>query len=162
LPEVISNTSPLQYLHQLELLHVLPRLVAGPVIVPQAVVEELAAGRDAGLNLPATEKLDWIRIRQPGSLAALPLASDLGAGEAGALALALESRGALVLLDDGRARQIAAFLGLKHRGTLGVLLDAKRAGLIPEVKPFLDQLNSLRFRLDTRTRSLILSLAGEE
>jgi len=43
LPEVICNTSPLQYLHQLGLLHVLPAL-AGQVVVPPAVVDELAEG----------------------------------------------------------------------------------------------------------------------
>jgi len=51
LPEVICNTSPIQYLHQLGLLDLLPKLVKR-VTVPPAVVEELAEGRAAGINLP--------------------------------------------------------------------------------------------------------------
>jgi hypothetical protein len=39
LPEVICNTSPIQYLHQLQLLHILLAL-AGQVIVPPAMVIE--------------------------------------------------------------------------------------------------------------------------
>lgn len=39
MPEVISDISPLQYLTQINLLHILPAL-AGRIIVPQAVVED--------------------------------------------------------------------------------------------------------------------------
>jgi predicted nucleic acid-binding protein len=52
-------------------------------------------------------------------------------------------------------------LGIRHRGTLGVLLDAKRAGLVAAVQPILDRLQSLDFRLDARTRRDVLELAGE-
>ena len=51
MPEVICNTSPLQYLHQLEELRLLPALV-GKVIVPPAVVAELTVGRELGVSLP--------------------------------------------------------------------------------------------------------------
>jgi predicted nucleic acid-binding protein len=51
LPEVISNTSPLQYLHQLGILHIFPTL-ATRVIIPPAVVEELRVGRELGISLP--------------------------------------------------------------------------------------------------------------
>ena len=51
MPEVICNTSPLQYLHQLDLLDVL-QAFTDHIIVPPAVVHELAAGRAQGVNLP--------------------------------------------------------------------------------------------------------------
>jgi predicted nucleic acid-binding protein len=54
--------------------------------------------------------------------------------------LALEAREAIVVLDDALARQVAETLGLCLTGTLGLLLDAKRVGLIPKVSPVLDQL----------------------
>jgi predicted nucleic acid-binding protein len=81
LPKATCDTSPLQYLHQLELLHVLPALTEG-VIVPPAVVDELATGRALGVNLPDVAELDWISVRHPLSAAALPLVTDLGPGEA--------------------------------------------------------------------------------
>lgn len=51
MPEIICNTSPIQYLHQLRVLHLLEAL-AGQVTVPTAVVDELAAGRRLGISLP--------------------------------------------------------------------------------------------------------------
>jgi len=136
---VICNTSPLQYLHQLGLLPILPALVRR-VIVPQAVTLELAAGRTQGIDLPRPETLAWVTIRQPSSATVLPLITDLGLGEKEALALALESSDAVVILDDALARRVAMTLGIQIRGTLGVLLDAKQAGLIPAIAPLLDTL----------------------
>ncbi len=160
MPEVICNTSPLQYLHQLGLLHLLPKL-AGRLTVPTAVVAELEAGRKHGVNLPDLTGLDWLNICHPASEPVLPLVVDLGPGETEVLALALEHRGAIVILDDHLARQVALTLRIPLTGTLGVLLSAKRAGLIPTVTPCLDQLQDLRFRLAPATRNAVLKLAGE-
>jgi predicted nucleic acid-binding protein len=160
LPEVICNTSPVQYLHQLDLLHILPAL-AGRVVIPSAVELELAVGRESGVNLPDISALDWVTIRRPASTRAVPLVSDLGPGETEVLMLALESPGALVILDDALARRVADFLKLQMRGTLGLLLDAKRAGLVPSIAPLLDQLRALRFRLSAHTRAAVLIQAGE-
>jgi uncharacterized protein len=160
LPDVICNTSPFQYLHQLDLLAILPAL-AGEVIVPPAVVNELAVGRAAGVSLPDLESLPWVKVRHPVGELALPLVNDLGPGETEVLMLALEMREAVVILDDGLARQVAESLAIRLTGTLGLLLDAKRKGLIPAVAPLLDQLHALRFRLSLATRAAVLRLAGE-
>jgi predicted nucleic acid-binding protein len=160
LPEIISNTSPLQYLYQLNLLNVLPRL-ARTITVPPAVSAELDAGRALGLSLPHVPSLDWIVIRSPSSSVVLLLVTDLGHGEREVLALALEIPDSVCVLDDAFARQVAATLQLRITGTLGVLIDAKRAGLVSSVRPFLDQLHDLGFRLATHTRSAVLTLAGE-
>jgi hypothetical protein len=87
--------------------------------------------------------------------------TNLGPGEAEALMLALELREAVVVLDDALARRVAETLGLNVTGTLGLLLDAKRAGLITAVGPLLDQLEALRFRVAPHTRTAVLKLAGE-
>ena len=161
LPEVISNTSPLQYLHQLGLLDLLPRL-AEHITVPPGVIEELEAGHALGLDIPDISVLDWVSIRAPGqSKSQLPIA-DLGHGETEVLLLGLESAGEVVLiLDDAQARKAAKAVGLKFTGTLGVLLDAKRAGLLQVVKPQLDRLDALGFRLARHTRDAVLRLASE-
>lgn len=151
----------MQYLHQLGLLYLLPALV-GQVIVPPAAIAELAVGRSLGINLPDPANLQWVVVRQPISAPALPLAIGLGPGEREVLALALESSDAIVVLDDQLARQIAGTLGLRLTGTLGILLDAKKRGLISEIEPLLDQLQNLRFRLASQTRTAVLKLAGEE
>lgn len=158
--DVICNTSPIQYLHQLQLLHILPAL-AGRVIIPPAVVEELSQGRTSGINLLDVNVLKWVEIRRPVSELAVPLVTDLGSGETEVLMLALEMREAVVVLDDDLARRVAETLGLRLTGTLGLLLDAKKAGLIPAIAPLLDQLQTLRFRVVPHTRVAVLKLAGE-
>ena len=160
MPDVICNTSPLQYLHQLGVLHIVPAL-APRVVVPPAVVEELSAGAAQGVLLPDVRALDWIAICAPASAAVLSLVTDLGPGETQVIALALENRDAVVVLDDAVARRVAETLGVRLTGTLGLLLDAKRARLIPAVTPLLDQLESLRFRLAAPTRAAVRALAGE-
>ena len=158
--EAICDTSPLQYLHQIKHLDVLPSL-ATRVLVPPAVVDELQEGMRLGLDLPDVNTLDWVEVLRPAGASALPLVTDLGPGESEALALALEYREAVIVLDDRVARNVARTLGLKMTGTLGLLLDAKRARRIERVTPLLNELESLGFRLADHTRAAVMKLAGE-
>ena len=65
-------------------------------------------------------------------------------------------------MDDAVARRVAEVLGLRLTGTFGLLLNAKKRRLISAVRPVIDQLESLRFRVSGQTRSAVLRLAGEE
>lgn len=132
------------------------------VFVPPAVVNEIAVGRSIGVDLPDIESLAWVTVQQPVSEMALPLITNLGPGEAEVLMLALEMCAAVPVLDDALARQMAEALKLRFTGTLGLLLDAKQASLVSEVRPLLDRLQDLRFRLAPRTYAAVLRLAGEE
>lgn len=121
----------------------------------------MAEGIALGVDLPDVSAMDWITVRRPSGESALPLLINLGPGEAEVLMLALEQREAVAVLDDGLAREMAETLNLNFTGTLGLLLDAKKAGLIEEVCPLLDRLQVLRFRLAAHTRAAVLKLAGE-
>ena len=156
--DVICNTSPMQYLHQVGLLRIIPSLV-GQVLIPPAVNAELAVGRS--LDLPDPAHLDWVTIRARSRFAPVSFLPGLDAGEAEVLALALECGDAIVILDGAVARQAAHSLGVRLTGTLGLLLDAKRAGLITRIEPVLDTLQSLRFHLARQTGATVLGLAGE-
>ena len=160
MPEVICNTSPLQYLHQIGQLSILQALV-GSIIVPPAVLIELDAGMAKGLDLPQPENLKWVRIQAPVSARAASLITDLGPGESQVLMLALEIPGSIALLDDALARRVAIANGIPIKGTLGLLLDAKRTGHLNAVEPSLDKLQELGFRLSQQTREAVLKLAGE-
>lgn len=160
MPDIICNTSPIQYLHQLGLLHLLPPL-ADRITIPTAVAEELDEGRRLGVSLPDVGTLAWVTIRSPHSMPVLRLVTDLGPGETEVLALALETEDPIVILDDALARRAAEYLGLRLTGTLGVLLDAKRKGVIPQVAPVLSELHALNFRVAAQTRAAVLKLAGE-
>lgn len=87
--------------------------------------------------------------------------TDLGPGESQVLMLALEMPGSIALLDDALARRMAISNGIPVKGTLGLLMDAKRAGHLVTVKPSLDRLQELGFRLAQQTRDAVLKLAGE-
>lgn len=161
MPElVISNASPLFYLHRLRHLALLKEIYEG-VVVPDAVARELAAGKDGGHEVPDISSHAWIRVRTVQVPAVIGLMTDLGAGEAEVLALAVEHPGSTVILDDRFAREVAKARNMRLTGTAGVLVKAKRTGLISAVAPLLDELKDLNFRLNDSTRAAILKLAGE-
>lgn len=156
---VISDAGPLSYLHRLGRLDLLPCLF-GRVVVPPAVVAEVAAGRALGRDLPDVTVLDWMEVQAPSAVALAGIVG-LGAGETESLALARAAVGALLLLDDRAARRVAVSLGLQLTGTVGLLLLAKERRLIEQVAPELDRLQVLGFRLAESVRRAALDLAGE-
>jgi predicted nucleic acid-binding protein len=160
LPEIICNTSPLQYLHQIGHLDLLPSLV-GRIVVPVAVADELAEGRRRGVDVPAPETLPWVDLRVPSNAQVVRLVADLGPGETGVLLLALDCTDPILILDDFLARRHAEVLGIRLTGTLGILLDAKQRGLISSVRPLIDDLRRSGFRLSEQTHRLVLRKAGE-
>ena len=79
MPEVICNTSPLQYLHQIGQLSILSAL-AGHILIPPAVLSELSEGHSRGVDLPNLEGLKWVTVRTPVSAPVTSLIADLGPG----------------------------------------------------------------------------------
>lgn len=87
---------------------------------------------------------------------------ELDAGEAEAIALAIELKADLVLLDERLARRVVTGLGLKFAGVLGLLVEAKRRGLILLVKPLVDALMSRAgFWVGQDLYSRVLAEVGE-
>lgn len=161
MPElVISNTSPLFYLHRLRHLELLRELYQR-IIVPEAVVRELEAGRDQGEDAPKVTNYGWIEVRSVRVPQLIQLITDLGSGEAEVLALALEEPDTLVILDDRLARNMAKLQNLRITGTAGVLLKAKQEGHTSAVAPLLNELTQLGFRLSEAVKASILHLAKE-
>ena len=88
--------------------------------------------------------------------------TDLGAGEASTLVLAIEHSGrCLVLMDEPLGRAHARAHGIAVIGLAGVLLAAKRAGLVSSVGPLLERLESSNFRLSEELIRTVLEEAGE-
>jgi len=139
---VVSNTSPLLNLAAIGEVGLLVGLF-GRVCAPNMVRDEIDAlrrrnPRFSALQIP--DAVEFAPVRDSSRVAILSL--HLDPGEAEALALALEMRADLVLLDERKATRAARQLGLRTLGLLGALLLAKRRGLIPTVRPLLDRLQS--------------------
>ena len=108
-------------------------------------------------------RLPWIirhRVTQQPLVDVLRL--ELDAGEAEALACALELRADLILLDERRAREVAQRLGLRFIGLLGVLIEAQRQQRLPRIRPVLDDLRQKAgFWMTDALYQRVLAAAGE-
>ena len=137
---VVSNTSPIINLAAIDRLDLLQRLYR-KLLIPGAVYEEIAV---VGSEQPGAEEVqtqDWIETREVADRALVAaLSAELDAGEAEAIALAVEQHAALVLLDERRGRDAAARLRIRFIGLLGALIQAREKGYIPAVKPVVDEL----------------------
>lgn len=158
--KAISNTSPLLYLYRIGGIEWLPKLF-DEVSTPEAVKNELQAGRNNGYDVPNPDDYPWLNIVNPKSTPSEWLALDLGAGEIAAMALALENSDRIVLLDDMLARRTAQVAGLQVWGTLKVLLEAKSLGLIKQIKPYIAKLSDSGMWISAEARQRILKLASE-
>lgn len=161
-PTVIVDTSVLVFADQLQLMRHLEQLY-GRLIVPETVHQEIDIGRRRGLPGPHLVQFDWIEVR-----AAMPEPPEvtrlgLGPGESSVLSLAfsLKPGPVSVLLDDRDARGAAASLGIDCAGILGVLVEAKRVGLVAQVKPYLEKLVASGFWVTPHVVEAILRRAGE-
>jgi predicted nucleic acid-binding protein len=158
--KAISNTSPLLYLYRIGGIGWLPKLF-DEVWTPEAVKNELQAGRSKGYDVPNPEDYSWLKLVNPKSMPSEWLALDLGAGEIAVMALALENPDSVVLLDDMLARRIAQAAGLQVWGTLRVLLEAKSHGVIGKVEPYVSKLSDSGMWISSEIEKRILKLAGE-
>lgn len=157
----IADTSSIILLAKVGRLAILRELY-GEVYVPPAVAAELRAKRDV-----ASQEVERF-IGMPGcirppenALLVQALSGDLGLGEAEAIALATEVPGGLLIMDDAEGRRAARRLVLGVRGLLGVLIEAKTRGLIPQISPLLDQFIAEGFWLGEAMRRIVLDAAGE-
>jgi predicted nucleic acid-binding protein len=129
---VVSDTSPLTALITIGEQELLPQLFT-EVVIPNGVRDELLR---AHAVLPG-----WLRVGQVGDpVEAARLMEFVDRGEAEAIELAKELRADRLLIDERKGRLLAAREGVPVIGLLGVLLLAKRRGLIPSARVLLDRL----------------------
>jgi len=155
---IVSNAGPLIALAKIERFELLRELF-GKICIPQAVYDEvvvIGTGR-AGANEMEQAVGDWVEIQEVKDLVIVKsLLTKLGKGESEAIALALETKADLVLLDDYKARATAEFMGLSMTGTVGMLSRAQKKGLISDLRSLLDELQAKGFRLSDKVYAEIL------
>jgi len=133
MPEVrglVINTSPSLALiaatGDLEIL----RKLYDRVLVPYEVVLEIQGGGASGFGVDVFEKTTWIeRSEKPVDVPSF-LASSLDIGEASVIQTAIEKGISRVAIDEIAGRRIARLSGLKLIGSLGILITAKKQGIL--------------------------------
>jgi uncharacterized protein len=157
---VVSDTSPILSLALIGRLELL-RDLYGMLLIPAAVRSEISATGQGGAREVA--QADWIVTRPAEHDVVLKLLlREVDRGEAEAIGLALQSGADVLLVDERKARHLAAYLELGVAGLLDVLQEAKRRQLITSVKPVLDELIvRAHFRLSHKLYQRTLFTAGE-
>jgi len=158
---VAVNSSPLIFLAKLGLLHVLDELF-DEVYITNAVYYETVVEGVAHEEAMDIAKADFLRKVSPTNQRLVKFLLELvDYGESETIAFAIEKNIDLVVLDDKEARKVARSFGLRVIGTLGILLLAKRKGLISEVGPYVEELRKHGFRISDEIVQKILESAGE-
>lgn len=145
---IITDSGCLIALERIDRLDILSNLF-GEVWIPPAVSQEF--GRT----------LSWLNVVVPkdqGMVTALKLSIDDGEAEAIALAYEYQCR---LIVDDLQARKVAQRLGLQITGTVGILITAKRRGIIDSVKQVIDSLESVGFYVSEALKAQALKISGE-
>ena len=152
---VISNSTPIIHLAKIGQLDLLKNFF-GTITVPQMVWKECTS---PGASRPEIESIlsaDWIKVVKINDRIVTLLRHDIDHGEAEAIALALERKASLILLDDSDAREKARLYHLPITGTVGLLLRAYREGLLISFTETLDALESSGFRLNAKLKEKLM------
>lgn len=157
---LVVNASPLIVLSKAGLMDTALEL-ATDLIIPEPVAEEISRAKD-----PADPAICWLSrqsgLRKPSPVPSPFLAAwDLGAGETSVIAIAQSLPGSIAVLDDLAARRCSQALGIQVVGTLGILLAAKRRGILPAVKPALDAVVAAGLFISPAHVHDVLAKAGE-
>ena len=147
---VISDTSSLILFDKIQEFELLRKVYKSIITTPE-IAEEF------GDNLP-----NWIQIVETKDKKYQELIGfQVDKGEASAITLAKETENVILLLDDLKARKLAAKLNLKYTGVLGVFHKAKQVGIITEVKPLIEKLQQTNFRIAENVIQELLRLNNE-
>ncbi len=145
---IIADTSCLILLDKIEQLSILKDLF-GEIIITSIIASEY------GKSLP-----DWISILNPVNIIYQSiLQTSLDSGEASAIALAVEQKDAMLILDDTKARKMANELKLKYTG---ILVDAKLSGKIKLIRPVIEKIKLTNFYISPELEKKIYTASGEE
>jgi predicted nucleic acid-binding protein len=155
------NSSPLILLGRISRLDLLPAL-AEQVVVPQTVLQELAVKQGQDWIAQTVSSHPGIEVVDDVPMPADVRRWNLGAGESAVVAFCLANAGYRAVLDDLRGRRCAQSLGVPLFGTLGVIVDARRRGLIPLARPLIAAIRGVGYYVEDRLLEAALREVGED
>ena len=144
MPRAVSNSSPLIHLTAIGHLNLLTRFssICIPPAVWHEVVEE-GGTRPGAAEIRQARDSGWISVMEPVNTDLVHLLEqDLHAGEAESIVLALETKPDILLLDETEARRIAGLYNIPVTGIIGILMQARKGGLIASLQEEMDLLRN--------------------
>lgn len=157
----VLNASPVIVLAKVGQLDLMSSM-ASELLVPDAVVSELLSGPSDDPARIAVES-GWGKRISPRETPTSVIEWGLGQGETAVLAVALEHSGALAVLDDAEGRKCARTVGVRVLGTLGIVLRAKKRGLVPSAAGLVRSLRAEGLYIDDQIiREALHRSVGEE
>lgn len=145
MPGAICDSSTLIHLAKIGRLHLLREFHKKIFIAPAVWREVVQEGRDwpGSSEVEQGRQAGWIEVIDPTNQTLIHfLRKDLHEGESETIALAVEEKPEIVFLDESEARRIAKVYGFNITGVIGILIRAKREGLIPSLREELDKLRN--------------------
>jgi predicted nucleic acid-binding protein len=138
---VVSDAGPLIHLSLVRSLGLL-REIYGRILIPELVYNEVVKKGEGLAGSTEVAEANWIEAasHSPESDLFRLLRTHLDGGETAAICLAVDRKAQWILSDDRPARQAAEALGFQIKGTIGILVMAKREGLVPAAAPLLRHL----------------------
>lgn len=151
----VVNASPLIFLARGGHLGLL-RTMGGPVLVPRPVADEIRHRGSSDATARGLAASAWLTIVEASAAPAQVLGWALGP-----ITVALATPGLLAVIDDMAGRKCASASGVSVIGTLGVVLRARRQGLIAAARPVLEDLVAGGMYLSRDVLDRSLALVGE-
>lgn len=156
----VVNASPLIFLSRASLLDLL-KIISEQIFIPDAVVTEIQQYGKNDITVKAVSKTNWLKVIDTPPIPKVIQDKSLGAGESAVLTWSYLNPGTEVIIDDLAARRCASALGIPVRGTLGIVLVAKKRGEISAARPILEQLCQAGMYLSQSVINQALSEVGE-
>lgn len=160
MPPPVVNASPLIFLSKGDQINLL-RIVGDSVIVPAAVADEILRRGPEDVTARALDETGWLRTVDVPDVPSEIQSWDLGPGESAVLSLAYSDPEREVIIDDLAGRRCASALGIPVRGTLGVVLLAKKHGEIEKARPIVEKLRQAGMYLSDEVVEDALALVDE-
>ncbi len=147
---IISDTACLIILNKIGSLNLLEKLFK-TIIITEEVSKEFND------FLPIWIEVEQVKNRKQIEVLKLLLDS----GESSSIALCLEKKNCLLIIDERKGRKVAQDLDIPIIGTLGILLEAKNLGLVYSLRPLLEEVLKTNFRISKQLLNVVLEQANE-
>ncbi len=155
---LIASSIPIRYLMEVDLIGLLP-LMYERILIPESARIELTRSAERGRVVPDLA-YPWLEVVEPERSPVFNAHPLMTRGDLDVFRIASGEKG-LLLLEPKSLRQVAQINKYNATGTLGLIVIAKKIGLVDKVKPLLPLLQKAGLTVSRNLRSFVLQQSGE-